>query len=231
MNIFLNRDIARLILLQRIELSTPFLKKIRKLSGRYFFTNVASKYFISPKKIGEKYLEIMQKEYDDLAKFVNFDDKKILSIGGGICGFELLTILNHQKTHISIIERNFLSNKVVYGWDKENSEAYNDLNLVKLFFIKNGINENFFSIYDFDNEKLPEKHFDIIISLYSMDYHYDFNLYQSYFKKIFKKETKLIFDTIRPDYFKKMFNNVDIISSVQNTVHKSNRIICSEPKF
>ena len=36
--IYLNRDIARLIALQRIELLGPILKKIRKLFGRYYFT-------------------------------------------------------------------------------------------------------------------------------------------------------------------------------------------------
>ena len=50
-NIHLNRDIAQLILLQRIELLNPFLKRVRKILGRYFFTNFASKYFISPKLI------------------------------------------------------------------------------------------------------------------------------------------------------------------------------------
>ena len=43
-NIHLNRDMAQLILLQRIELLSPFLKRIRKILGRYFFTNFASKY-------------------------------------------------------------------------------------------------------------------------------------------------------------------------------------------
>ena len=231
MDIFLNRDIAQLILLQRIELSTPFLKRIRKLSGRFFFTNFASKYFISPKRIGKKYQKIMQNEYDELAEFINFDNKRVLSIGGGMCGFELLTILNNQNTNISIIERNFLSNKIVYGWDKENKEAYSNLNLIKFFFEKNGIDKKYFSIYDFDFDELPEKEFDIIISLYSMDYHYDFNLYFDYFKKIINKQTKLIFDTIRPNYFKNLFNIVETVKSVQNTVHKSYRIICSEPKF
>ena len=38
---------------------------------------------------------------------------------------------------------------------------------------------------------------------------------------------QLIFDTIRQDYFKNMFQNIEIIDSMQNTVHKSKRIILS----
>ena len=54
---------------------------------------------------------------------------------------------------------------------------------------------NNFEIFDYDNDKLPIKKFDYIISLYSMDYHYDFSNYLEYLKKISNK-TKLIFDTI-----------------------------------
>ena len=226
-NIHLNRDIAQLILLQRIELLTPFLKRVRKILGRYFFTNFISKYFISPKLIGKKYLETMLNEYNLLSKNLNFDNKVILSIGSGMCGLELIINSNSKNCFFSIIEKNYISKKVTYGWDNENKEAYNNLKLLEFFLIKNGMNEKFFKIYDFDFDQFPEKKFDFIISLYSLDYHYDFNLYLDYFKKILNKDTKLILDTIRADYFKTIFENVEIIDFMQNTVHKSKRIICS----
>jgi hypothetical protein len=77
----LDRKIARLILLQRNELTSPSLKKIRKLFGRYIFTNFFTKFMISPKSFSFKYYELMLKEYDFLIKHINFDNKKILSIG------------------------------------------------------------------------------------------------------------------------------------------------------
>ena len=40
--------------------------------------------------------------------------------------------------------------------------------------------------------------------------------------------TKIIFDTIRADYFKNIFKNIKIIRSDIDTVHKSKRLICSE---
>ena len=58
-DIYINRKIAQLILLQRIELAGPLLKKIRKLFGRKFFTNFVSKYFIAPNLIGRKYINLM----------------------------------------------------------------------------------------------------------------------------------------------------------------------------
>ena len=35
-------------------------------------------------------------------------------------------------------------------------------------------------VFDFDNDTLPSKKFDVVISLYSLDYHYDFNQYTKY---------------------------------------------------
>ena len=45
-----------------------------------------------------------------------------------------------------------------------------------------------------------------------------------------KKETILIFDTIRPKFFENIFENVKIIKDDLNTVHKSKRIACREFK-
>ena len=98
------------------------------------------------------------------------------------------------------------------------------------FLIKNGMDKKNFMIYNYDLGNLPQKNFDLILSLYSLDYHYDFSLYESYIKKVSNKNTKIIFDTIRPDYFKKIFDNVEIIYSKENTVHKSKRILCSNFK-
>ena len=225
--IYLSREMAQLILLQRIELLGPILKKFRKFFGRYIFTNFISKYLISKTLIGKKYLNLMNLEYENLSKFLDFNKKTILSIGPGMCGLELVIYLKSHKNLFSIIEKNYISKKVVYGWDKNNQEAYNRLDLVDKFLIKNGMKKEIFKIYDYDSDFLPTNSFDYIISLYSLDYHYDFNLYFEYFKKILNSNTKIIFDTIRPDYFKKIFTSVEIINIDENTVHKSKRIICS----
>jgi hypothetical protein len=75
---------------------------------------------------------------------------------------------------------------------------------------------------------LPIEKVDLIISLFSLDYHYDFNLYYDYLKKVSNEKTQIIFDTIRPDYFENIFKNVNKLQDNQNTVHKSKRVICSE---
>ena len=220
---------ARLAVLQRIELASPFLLKIRKLFGRYIFSNIITKYFLNPKLISQEYYKMMQEEFLIIKKFISSNDNFFLGIGSGIGGLELLINQNFKDKNYYFIERNYVSKKVKYGWGgMANNEAYNDLELQMNFLKINNMNESQINIYDYDKDDLPEIKFDIVISLFSLDYHYDFDLYVEYLKKISKADTKIIFDTIRSDYFKKIFNNVEIIKSDLMNVHKSKRIVCSQ---
>ena len=224
----LDKQTARLIVLQRIELLNFFQKKIRKLFGRFAFVNFFSKFLINNHFIGSKYYILMKKEFETIKDEINSSGKKYLSIGGGLGGFELIINQVTKNNFFYFIEKNYVSKKVKYGWDDKNLEAYNDLSLVKNFLIKNGMKPDKFKIFDYDTEILPEEKFDFIISLYSLDYHYNFNIYLNYLKKVSHNETKIIFDTIRAEYFKKIFKNVSVIQSQNNTIHKSKRIICNE---
>ena len=224
----LDKQTARLIVLQRIELLSTFQRKLRKFFGRYLFVNFFSKYIFNCNTIGSKYFEIMQQEFESVQKEIQHSNKKYLSIGGGLGGFELIINQNTKNNNFNFIEKNYISKKVKYGWDDKNLEAYNNLSLVDFFLTSNGMNSEQFKIFDFDLEALPEGKFDFIVSLYSLDYHYDFNIYLKYLKKVSNNDTKIIFDTIRWEYFKKIFKNVNIIQSQINTVHKSKRIICNE---
>ena len=225
----LPKDAARLIVLQRIELINPFFAKLRKFFGRYLFSNVITKYFLNSKLIGRKYFEVMLKEFSTIEKFIDPNDKSFLSIGGGLGGLELIINQNFKNKNYYFIERNYISKKVKYGWGgMENQEAYNDLDLQKIFLEMNEMTKDQIKIFDYDKDNLPEKKFDVIISLLSLDYHYDFNIYLEYLKKVSKSNTKIIFDTIRAEYFKNIFSKVEIIRSDTSTVHKSKRIICSQ---
>ena len=224
---YLDKKEARLIILQRIELSNIFLRRIRKLLGRYLFTNFISKFFLNPKTLGKLYFNDMKNEYECIKDYIDPENKNILSIGGGLGGLEIILNNNFDVKNFSFIERNFVSKKVRYGWDSNNNEAYNDLSLLNNFLVKNGLYQSKFSVFDYDKDELPNKKFDLVISLFSLDYHYNFDVYLDYLKKNTHKDTKIIFDTIRVDYFKSIFKEVILINSRTNTVHSSKRIICS----
>ena len=222
-----NNEIARLAILQRTELAPSFLVKIRKLFGRYLFTNFFTKFLPSKHIINRKYYDRMFEEYNFLKKYIDFTNKDILSIGSGISGLELIINKFNDGNRFSIIEKNYVSKKIIYGWDHKNFEAYNNLIILRNFLINNKANSNF-KVYDFDAGNLPKTKFDIVISLYSLDYHYDFDIYKDYLKKVCSDKTQLIFDTIRADYFKKIFDRVEVISEIKKKIHSSKRIICSE---
>ena len=223
----LNKKEARLIILQRIELLSNFLKSVRKFFGRYFFTNFISKYFLSTKNVGKVYFEDMYQEFATINSAIDPQNKNLLSIGGGLGGLELVINKKFNVKSFTFIERNYVSKKVKYGWDNKNNEAYNDIGIQKNFLTKNGMESSKFKIFDYDNDQLPKDKFDIIISLFSLDYHYDFTIYLEYLKNNTHKESKIIFDTIRPDYFKNVFNKVIILKDRTKTIHGSKRIMCS----
>ena len=221
-----NNKQSRLIVLQRIELCSNFLKKIRKLFGRAFFSNFITKFFLNSDTIKKSYYNRMLEEFKTFEKYIDHNDKNILSIGGGMGGLEIILNNNCEVNFFDFIERNFVSKKVVYGWSDNNSEAYNNLNLQTEFLVKNGLPKEKFKVFDFDKDSLPSKKFDVVISLYSLDYHYDFNQYAKYLKDNTHNESKIIFDTVRPDFFKNIFKDVIILSETTKRVHSSKRLLC-----
>ena len=223
----LNRKEARLIILQRIELISDSLKKIRKVFGRYLFSNFISKYFLSTSGVAKAYFQNMQQEFETINSAVDLHNKDLLSIGGGLGGLELVINKNFNVKSFTFIEKNYVSKKVKYGWDNKNNEAYNDISIQRNFLTKNEMESSRFTIFDYDNDQLPKGKFDIIISLFSLDYHYDFKVYLEYLRKNTHKESKIIFDTIRPDYFKNIFNEVIVLKDRTKTIHGSKRIMCS----
>ena len=87
---YLNKKEARLIILQRIELLNTFLRRIRKLFGRYLFTNFISKFFLNPTTLGKLYFDDMKNEYENIKNHIDPNNKNILSIGGGLGGLEII---------------------------------------------------------------------------------------------------------------------------------------------
>ena len=228
-NFILPNKAARLIVLQRIELLSPFLKKIRKLFGRRLFSSLITKFFLDNASVSKNYCSIMSEEFQIIKNNITKQDKLLLSIGGGVGGLEAIINENQPNKDYYFIERNYVSKKVKYGWGGViNDEAYNNLSIQKNFLNLNGLRDSNINIFDYDKHDLPKVKFDIIISLFSLDYHYDFNLYLEYLKNACKPNTKIIFDTIRADYFSKIFNKVEIIKEYNATTHKSKRIVCSE---
>ena len=180
-------------------------------------------------KVSKDYYKIMYNEYLTIKKFIK-PNQNILSIGAGIGGLEVIINNSFKNENFTFIERDFVSKKIRYGWDNENTEAYNKLNLLESFLLSNFVKSNRFKIINFDKENLPKENFNLITSLYSLDFHYDFEVYKKYLSSVSNNETVIIFDTIRANYFKDIFQEVIIIKEDDDTLHKSKRIACKNFK-
>jgi len=77
---YLDKKEAILIILQRIELLNTFLRRIRKLFGRYLFTSFISKFFLNPKTLGKLYFNDVKNEYECIKNYIDPENKNILRI-------------------------------------------------------------------------------------------------------------------------------------------------------
>ena len=95
---------AKIIFFQRIELLSDFQKKIRKIFGRYIFTNFLVEYFLNIRKIEDIYYNRMLEEFNEIKEEIEKSNKSILSIGGGLGGLELILFSHFKQVNFAIIE-------------------------------------------------------------------------------------------------------------------------------
>ena len=55
-----------------------------------------------------------------------------------------------NRTSVTIIEKDYVSDKIKYGWDNENKEGYNDLSLLEDLITMNNISKDQFNIINYD---------------------------------------------------------------------------------
>ena len=168
----------------------------------------------------------MLKEYKTIQNFIPAKSNKILSIGAGLGGLEAIFNKKFLDLNFYLIEKDYVSKKIIYGWDIKNNEAYNDLTLTKNFMKLNGISEEKIKLFNFDKDKLPDEKFNLIISLYSLEYHYQLEVYLDYFKKVSTESSIFIFDTVNPLRMKSLFKEVNVIFEPSDSSHNSKRVLC-----
>ena len=123
------------ILFQRNELLTPCQKKVKWVFGRTLFTNLFVNFGSCKTRIEKKYFSICKKQFSEIENYFPKNAKNILSIGCGIGGVEYFFSNIGTVRKVDLIDRNFVSKKVIYGFDSKNLEAYNNLDYTKDFFL------------------------------------------------------------------------------------------------
>ena len=232
MRVKINKRHQKLLLLQRIDLISEKQRIIRKKFGRFLFTNFFVNFFISQKEIENKINDEFLKEFNSIKNYLPKNSKNILDIG---CGLGVINIyLNDyysKKTYFTLIDKNYVDKKVAYGF-KNNSESYNKLEITKDFLILNGFKTEQLQLINADEKVVLKNKYELIISLFSMGYHYSIENYIDIIKKISIKNTKFIFD-LSMEYnelneVKKYFNKVEIIKNDNEVKQNYLRLLCSE---
>ena len=231
MKVKINKRHQKFLLLQRIDLISDKQRIIRKKFGRFLFTNFFIHFFIPQKEIEKKINEEFLKEFNSIKNYLPKSSKNILDIG---CGLGVINIfLNDyysKKSYFTLIDKNYVDKKVIYGFNK-NSESYNKLEITKDFLILNGFKTEQLQLINADKNFEINKKYELIISLFSMGYHYPIENYFYMIKKTSTKSTKVIFD-LSLEYnelnkVKKYFNKVVIIKNDNEVKQNYLRLLCS----
>jgi len=232
MRVIIIKRHQKLLLLQRIDLISEKQRTIRKKFGRYLFTNFFVNFFISQKEIENKINDEFLKEFNSIKNYLPKNSKNILDIG---CGLGVINIyLNDyysKKLYFTLIDKNYVDKKVAYGFNNS-SESYNKLEITKDFLILNGFKTEQLRLINADENFVLNNKYELIISLFSMGYHYSIKNYIDIIKKNSTKSTKVIFD-LSMEYnelneVKKYFNKVVIIKNDNEVKQNYLRLLCSE---
>ena len=230
-NIFLNKSHKKYFLLQRNNYLSKTQKKIRRIFGRYLFTNFFVNYFNSISEINHKLNKDFSQEFEELLEYLPPKANFILDIGAGLGIIDIyLNDYYTNNVNFTLIDKDKIEKKVKYGFD-ESGQAYNSINLTKSFLIQNGISQSQSQIINADKQYKITQKFDLIISLLSMGYHYPISQYINICQDNTHDKTVFIFDIANEyndfDEINNMFEKVEVIKKSFEIRHNYQRICCT----
>jgi len=228
--ILIKKKHKKYFLLQRNNYLTSIQKKIRKIFGRYLFTNFFINFFNPISKINYKLNNEFESEFKQLIKYLPNKVENVADIG---CGLGIINILinNHfnKKIYFTLIDSDQIERKVSYGFHPK-GQFYNSFKLTSDLLIGNGIKKERLNLVDVDNKNKLKTKFDLVISLLSMGYHYPITQYLKFFIKNTHKETIFIFDIANEhtkfEEISKIFVSTQIIKHSSEIRHNYTRICC-----
>lgn len=220
----------KLLLLQRNELSSLSQKRIRKIFGRWLYTNLFINFFHT-KDLESKTFLLLENEFRNLRNFFPNNIVSVMDIGCGL-GLINLFINNFYKNckKFYLLDKNRIDNKIIYGHSSQ-YESYNYLDVTKNILINNGLEEQKINLINVDREiKIQNNSIDLCISLVSMGYHYPISNYLNLLKEKCKSDCVIIFDIALEyqslEYIKTLFKDVKIVNESKDITHPRLRLAC-----
>lgn len=193
---------AKFILFQRtayIKLAKgtlfKILRKILPFATYNFMVELDAR--IRPKQIIDLYFSDMEKEFESLKDYLPIDCSKVLDIGCGIAGIDVLLNKHYSPKSIEfyLLDKTSLDQDVYYMFEDKGS-FYNSLELAKTTLVDNGVSEK--SVHTVEatenNDININTDVDFAISLISWGFHYPVSTYLDKVYTLLNKKGVLILD-------------------------------------
>ena len=124
---------------------------------------------------------------------------KVLDIGGGFCGYNILLARQFQGMHLTVIDASEEDQQYKLGF-QDKGERYCDFGSLEYLFRHSDIGNERFNLIDFRKTDIPawaagfSEGFDVVQSLYSWCFHYPYRTYRSAVHNLLKPGGVLIVD-------------------------------------
>jgi SAM-dependent methyltransferase len=207
-----------LILLQRIDLQrgganvakrSRFAKFLHRLYERsnvmkalYRWVTLRLSPIISRRAIHSGYQAHMQRELGELKAFLPKSAKRIMDIGCGVGGMDLMLYKHFeeqgQQPHLLLVDKTGISRDIFYGFHDE-AAVYNSLEVTEEFLQSNGVPEDRIRMIDSDalatgvsQQTIPAV--DLVVSTWAWGFHFPVTAYAGTVHKLMRPGARLILD-------------------------------------
>lgn len=209
------------ILFQRTEFSIyqSYPKLLRVVMNKKFpIYNLAINLeaLIFPNRTKKFFSIDMEREIGSLKKYLPNNPKKILDIGCGVAGIDIMLNRHYDNNPVFyLLDKSEVNSKVYYGLEKK-AAYYNSLKLAKELLVLNGISAD--KIYTEEVGEKPiffDQKFDLVLSLISWGFHYPVSTYLNQVYNLLNSGGTLIID-VRKDSggeeeLRNKFGNLEVI--------------------
>ena len=166
------------------------------------------------KDVVKEFIADIENDFNQIKPFLPAEALDILDIGCGVGGIDVLLAKFYGCPMLDLLDSN-IETPLYYGYKKE-AACYNSFEATADLMESNGIFA--FNLID-KNDGVPEKEYDIVISLLSMGYHYPIDTY--------KFKTKCFIADVREgtDGLEKLLNAYPVVNVIAEQ-NKAQRVVC-----
>lgn len=226
----------RYVLLQRTgyqvlprQLWFRVLKKICPWRLDHFVVGLESRW--RPKRIKRLYNEDFEREYRILAPALPAECARLLDIGCGVAGIDVLLHRHYADRNPAVIllDKTHVEQSIYYGF-KNRGAFYNSLDVAREVLTSNGIPEDgIHLIQATDDQRIDtDGPIDLVISLISWGFHYPVETYLDRVHELLRPQGRLILDLRRgtnaQDALRAKFEDVRILQETD----KYTRIVATK---